>query len=420
MNPEAVHSIANSLQNIISKTEPPNNNKTNILYANEIASYSLPNETALELDELKKKLLNQNNWSERFSEKFISNLINRIISLALQDKDFNIEEELSNICLELDSYDLEQTVYLPVFGMKLENDLIIGNVQFKIGTEGFIKQLTTQIENLITTTKNNQKDKEFVSKEMITSINEELLNKTIAEYIVVAEPGRALERAKEEIRRAFEIIRFASGAIYSKSHKIRIGLKGEAGIVLQSEFIFSNSKINQNQKLGSSVISFQINEENLATMERIGCFTLSEIVKKSSITEYERLLLQAVHWISNASKQDEIENSLLSLFISLESLFTTAEYPITNIIAESAALIISTNLNDRILIKKKIKKLYTLRSAVAHGGKKPIKDSDILELTNITGNIIIILLQKTDELNKKDDLTKWIEELKFGPPPKKT
>jgi hypothetical protein len=51
------------------------------------------------------------------------------------------------------------------------------------------------------------------------------LNHACAEFCIIAEPDRALERAEEETRRVIDLIRFSVPVIYPDESRVVIGLQ---------------------------------------------------------------------------------------------------------------------------------------------------------------------------------------------------
>lgn len=61
-----------------------------------------------------------------------------------------------------------------------------------------------------------------------------------------------------------------------------------------------------------------------------------------------------------------------------------------------------------------MREFYSKRSGVAHGGKKAITDVDLYTLVNITGTVIMIVIEKLKDMLTKKELMAWIEEKKLS------
>ena len=245
-------------------------------------------------------------------------------------------------------------------------------------------------------------------------MKEKFLGQTLSEFKVVAEPERAFERAKEETRRALEILRFASKSIYPMSEDIRIGLEDERRYSSRPAFILSDHQTTFKRDSEGSPNLFEINSEARQTMEKIGVHTLSDILQKNHATTFEEALLRAVHWFSSALLQPEFENAFLYMIVALETLFTQKDGgPIANSIAEGVALILSEELERRKEIKRKVKDYYGKRSGISHGGKISIVATDYLNLLEIAHKIIMELTKRANDFQNQESFLEWLEDLKL-------
>jgi hypothetical protein len=149
----------------------------------------------------------------------------------------------------------------------------------------------------------------------------------------------------------------------------------------------------------------------------MGALKVFELLKKnySVQNDFERTLLRTIHWYATHTIQEELENKLLNLITSLETLLTPRDNnPIGTAIAEGTAILITEGVENRRSLKKRIQELYRLRSAVSHGGKKTVSEKDIVELRWIVSNLIVVLIQKLSEYKTQKELLDWIEEQKFS------
>ena len=71
-------------------------------------------------------------------------------------------------------------------------------------------------------------------------------------------------------------------------------------------------------------------------------------------------------------------------------------------------------MENRKVLKKRVQDLYSLRSAVSHGGRKEILESDVKELNKIVRMLIMIMIKRKDEFKSQKELLSWIEEQKLS------
>lgn len=394
--------------------------RTNII-GSEFGVFSLVDELVDKYDNLVRSLLSEENWSEKFSEKYIRKELQSIFVKIIKstEKQKDAKDLLGKLVCDLENYNQEWIVLVPISGLVLKFDRIqLGKVTLFTITREKIKNLFEKIEPIITSTRNTAEEKKQLiqfSTECLSSIQ----NSICAEFRVIAEPDRALERAEEEARRVLDIIRYSIPALYSNDQRVKVSLMGEITTLVKcSPMISSDSKsFTLNNQMIGPLIPFELNDENIKQMERIGAIKLSDILTKSEkqLSEFERTLLHSVHWYSSSLTQYEIENQLLNLIICMETLLTPRDgNPISTAIAEGIAFLLTTGFEKRKVLKEKVKDIYKLRSAVSHGGKKEILESDVKELNKIVRKLIVIMIKRKDEFKSQKEVLNWIEGQKLS------
>lgn len=387
----------------------------------EFGAYSLIDEIVDEYDELVKSLLREENWGDKFSEKYIKKELQTIIAKIIKsnEKQKDAKDLLEKFIRSLVDYNQEWIALIPISGLLMKLDSIkLGKVTFYSISKEKIKNLHTKIESIIMSTRNTAEEKKQIiqfSIECLSSIQ----NCICAEFRVIAEPDRALERAEEETRRVLDIIRYSIPSLYHDDQKVKVSLMGEIfNTVKCSPMISSDGKsFTLNNQMVGPLIPFELSDESIKQMERVGAIKLSDILAKSEkqIGEFERTLLHSVHWYSSSLTQCEIENQFLNLITCLETLLTPRDgNPIRTAIAEGVTILIETGVENRKVLKKKVQDLYSLRSAVSHGGRKEILESDVKELNKIVRMLIMIMIERKDEFKSQNELLSWIEVQKLS------
>lgn len=374
-------------------------------------SYSISIEYQEKFNGLVRQFLRTSDWSNKFSENFISNRLGTIFSSLIKKEAINIENALADFIKEIDSYKTAETVYLHVIGIRLDRDLKVGNITL---LNASAENLKDKLAGKLLEQEKSHRGKGQFSDMFEKIMKEKFLGQTLSEFKVIAEPERAFERAKEETRRALEILRFASKSIYPMSEDIRIGLEDERRYSSRPVFILSDHQTTFKKDSEGSPNLFEINSKERETMEKIGVFTLSDILQKSRATTFEEALLRAVHWFSSALLQPEIENAFLYMIVALETLFTpNNSNPIANSIAEGVAFILSEELERRKKIKKTVKDYYGKRSGISHGGNKSIMAADYFNLLEIVLKTIMELTKRVNDFKSQKSLQAWLEDLKL-------
>jgi len=376
---------------------------------------------------LSERLLSRSRWREKFSEKYIKEqLMRRISEIQEAGADTAKAGELyEKLVTDHDNYFKKQIVFVPLFGITMASEEVqLGNIRLVNMTERVIHDLVDNVRTVImgSTSPDDVKKSAF---ERFRAYVEEFQGSVCAEYRLVAEPEKAQERALEEARRIIDLLRFSIPFLYGNlARRVAIGLQGDitsdTRTILQvsspvDHFGLSRSRV-------GPIIDFELNQDNLKVMEQVGVFRLSELLGRDApLTRFQQSLLDALHWFSNAQTELENEYKFLSLTISLETLLapSSKDEPITNTIAEGAAIIIAKTLRDRLATKGEVKRLYGIRSAISHGkvsGQlKLVSDYDIAVLTDLVADLIVWALHQVDEFGEQQDLLNWIEVQKLAP-----
>ena len=363
-----------------------------------------------------RQLLKRQDWSSKFSEKYIDSKLHRVLAELLENDDVSkASEYIDKLIYELENFSDEQLVLLPLTGIvmfvpSLElGRITLRNISLSDTEELFIPYKTNLAESGLTPTEQAQ-GVQRLRQEIYPVVQ----GKVCAEFRVIAEAQRAIERAEEECRRVLDLLRYAIPLIFSRGYQFKIGLWKEAMrdssetlVLTQQSPLFVKSS-----KLVGSNADFILNEQTVQLLERIGVFEMAKILKKpiGEMQGFEETLLRGIHWFANAQIQIERENDLLGLMTCLETFLTSENSDkISNTVAEGVAFVLGNTLEERKHLKKQIKAFYNKRSRISHGGQKAILDSDLEELRTLTGVFLAKMIQGKKEFKERKDLDEWIE-----------
>lgn len=140
----------------------------------------------------------------------------------------------------------------------------------------------------------------------------------------------------------------------------------------------------------------------------------------SNNTQLEKRLVLALSWLGQAYREDSVQNGFLKAAISLEIIFTHNENTIVNSsilsqIAESIALILGKDAEERIAIEKEMKELYSIRSAIAHAGKDNISIKKFYLICSYARAIILELTSNSEyKVSKINDLYDVLKRKKYS------
>lgn len=423
MNAKKKAAIVQQLIRLVDNTSEPfqevKGRTKNIM--SEGIAFSLANGFVDTFEDVARTLLQDEGWSEKFSEKYVEGLLQKILVRTLRDgNSSNIEQYFDEIINEFTNYSQECVVYLPLVGIQMSmEELPIGKVILKKMTDSRVSALMSEIEQITQSLQYTPEEKAKILELEQRKIGDNIRNQVCSIFKVVAEPEQAWIRAEEETRRVLDLLRFAIPALYPKGFNVAIGLQGEVFRVSRWIPILSTDgkSFTAQENIVGPLIPFEINDPHLERMIKIGMFKMSKVIAKldKELGDFERVVLRALHWVANSQTQEESENKLLNLITCMETFLTPRDgNPIGTFIAEAVAILLADNLENRKRLKKRVQELYRLRSAVSHGGRKAILDTDLSELEKIAGILTMTLIKRMDEFPTHKALFDWIESKKLG------
>lgn len=422
MHPKKIEYLASKIDLISKSLIAPHSNPEEryrlMSYDNDL--FMLMGEPLLDYEDVLLDLLEEENWENKFSEKYIERKLRELTVRNHVEDGFNLQKNLSLLCDEYAKYDRKHQVYVPLVGVKARDEpLKIGNVEIILMTKELKKGILNRIISIVMASISSEDDKKFTNNYLEENFSM-LQDKSFSVYEVIAEPIRARERAEDETRRAIDLLRFAVPALYSNDHEVKIGMLGDVpqkSIKLEPTIATDNSKFSLNKEVAGPKVPFHINQKNIDKMKNIGVFKLSEILQKplSETSKMESALLRGVHWLANSTIDNERENSFLNLIVCLETFLTPGNRdPIASSIGEGVAFALADDLDNRKSIKKKVKGFYNKRSGISHGGDKSVHLSELIYLQRLTISFTIWLIKKIDDFESVNDLLNWVEEQKLS------
>lgn len=143
------------------------------------------------------------------------------------------------------------------------------------------------------------------------------------------------------------------------------------------------------------------------------------LMEKKDLNDMEKRIKEAIIWISEATHQNDDGIAYMQCFLALESLLMEQDgfisKSITAQISEYVAFILSEEKIERINIEKEIKRLYAIRSSIAHGKNKKDVYVEIEKIFGTVKSIVVKFLtdKKLMSVHNIQELREYITDLKF-------
>ncbi|HEX8230518.1 MAG TPA: hypothetical protein VF826_14555 [Chloroflexia bacterium] len=319
----------------------------------------------------------------------------------------------------------EHTIHVPLIGVEMEVPFAqVGRVVLKNMEKEQLDQLAQQIESLVRESDEASQEVEGLVSAQLPQMLESFNASVCAEIRISGDPERAKKEAEATCRRVLDLLRYSIPVLYPNhlDLDIVIGIRGDilpstpahTALVISSD----GGKSSWHWQAEDTRTSFVISADSLKIMERLGVLEVGQILDKPELqwNDFESTLLDAIHWFANAQMEIEIAYRLLSLITCLETFLTPQDgNPIGAAIAEGTAIIVGTDLEERKALKKRVHKLYQMRSAITHGGRKEVPEEQVAELTGIAQALIGQMIKRRAEFEDRDALLEWILDQKLSP-----
>lgn len=417
MNQQTKDTLLKKINKLIEQTPLEENTKAQKWFWRENVSFTLPNEQYIEICKI---LLQKEGWSEKYSERYVDSKLQKLLVDIVKINDYgNTIELFDEFVLEYENYSDEQIVYVPLDGIQMSMDeLRLGKVIFKKMTDNVINVLKSKFESIIDSLKTTDNNKEYEKKQQ--SIWMDRMNGRVsAEFHVIAEPIRAIERAEEETCRVLDLLKYAIPSIYNPLMNIAIGLQGEVSYAVRATPSIARDENDYHWESANvgSLHLFDLSPKTIVQMEGIGVFKISELLRKfeNELSDFEKTLLRSLHWYASAQTQSELENKLLNLITCIEVLLTPRDStPNGTFIAENIVILLIKDIEKRMFWKERILYIYKLRNAVSHGGEKGILESDVYQLQFITHKLINYMIDHKEEFDSRKALFDLLELKRLG------
>ena len=396
------------LLGFVSKTKPPFGTECLHIERNYESIYLFALEPT-QRDEFDSLLVNLLDRSQKFSIKFLEEYF---FDYIIQNSKFELNELVSNLSK------------FP----KIKKDIFIGlddikvNSAYKFGCFQIIP--ITEFESILKSHYQNLKSKNptktiYQEDEFLRLIlGERKYKNSILKITIEAYDDYKFQELAHKMFSDFD--KLLSFACYpSAGRQIAATIAPNHN---QEEFIsLSDMNCIKNTGLSSKAILSTTNIDSiLYAMSHIGIGFIWDLYCKENKNEIEKRIVLAAIWIGMANNEEEKNISYTEYCFALEALlkFDTKKLLSPSIgysISEAAAFIISNKYQERKNIKKQINYLYSLRSAIVHGGDKKVLDSDLKEILKIVMLLIIHLYHDNwVKLSKMEKLFEKIEDIKLG------
>ncbi len=237
--------------------------------------------------------------------------------------------------------------------------------------------------------------------------------------------AKDLDKCYELAEKSFSAFENIANFITATFHKTnRIGIFNYSASKNIDSFIISPSKVLKTTKIIEQFTTVQIDNPYYQNDEN-GNKTLWQWITMEK-NNLQQKIMDSVEWCGRASVEADDSKAVLLYTISIEALLQYDESSpikpsIMSLLSDMVAFLLGETFEQRISYRDYIRELYSVRSAISHGGSKSNISSINLHTAFIMCHKIIRKIITTEPFKNfqtKKDLCIYLGDLKFGKPQK--
>ncbi|MER9368181.1 HEPN domain-containing protein [Mesorhizobium sp. M0518] len=144
--------------------------------------------------------------------------------------------------------------------------------------------------------------------------------------------------------------------------------------------------------------AYDVDEATADSLARESIQKLADLLFDAAEKTLAGRVAQGLGWITRGRQVSDRAERLLAFFTALEALLTSDDKtaPITQNISRFVSVICTSDLEQRMEIFSQLKSIYSVRSAVVHGGKREVLWQDVNALQTYTEFVFKIVLTRCD------------------------
>jgi hypothetical protein len=358
-----------------------------------------------EIRRIAEDLLQQGNWSQKFSESFfLCRGLAVVGPIRQRPTPSDAVRLISDIGAEFDRLTTPRTIFVPLGGLSVTDEIKAGRV-----TLGKLPPaIATSAHNTV------------ARINALSPLQQAIDNGVYAGVDVVAEPTRAREIAVEETRRVIDVLRFTTPFLFPRVRRILVGLADE--VPSSERFDLSQAPGSQTWSFSSASSSpvgvYDVNPAAMRTWHELGVPVLFGLLGSTTKpSDFDDAILRAVHWFANSTIPSQAENEILNLVTTLEVFLNPREEKtITSAVSEGVALVLGDSLYERRELKRLVKSFYKARSKISHGARPIVTGNQVRDFQMVVGAFLRRMISRRSEFKSLTDLEEWLDDQRLSAP----
>lgn len=366
-----------------------------------------------QFEELVKKFLNYDNEiSSSLSKQTIENRIIDLLCKSYLSKSPINQGEVEILLNDFQSIlNEEWEVFRILRGAKLSSKIPLELGPYKIYSWSLHQSiLMTQYSE----DENCSEDENWWQSCVFTETNELL----ISSKATARDASKAREIADSKFRQFENIIRYMLG---NKSGQVDIGIFDYHSPSISKSLSMSLTRKGGASNLQGSYVPVDLNDSYFIDPQR-GHAWIWNVLQQSSLFELQKKIVAAIEWIGKGVRDTDPARSFVQFTFALEALLTFNEKgtlvspSVASQLAEFSAFLLGKDCEERIQVEKTVKSLYSVRSAIAHGGSQSVSEEVVKEALSLVKSLIIRMTTDSElcEINSMNQLKTWVNQKKYS------
>jgi hypothetical protein len=189
--------------------------------------------------------------------------------------------------------------------------------------------------------------------------------------------------------------------------------------VSQSMAFTSDGGLTMGSQLNGPIHDVDLHDPYFRSKET-GHERLWELLSSSNHCEIEKRLVNAVEWAGRALLDTDDAKAFIQLMLAVESLLqidqkTQIKPSIVSQLAETSAFILGEDCDSRIKLERRMKELYTRRSAHVHAGSRHVEKQDLYDALGFVKGLTHEFLVSPifSKLHKMSDVAELTQKMKY-------
>jgi Apea-like HEPN len=336
------------------------------------------------------------------TKKFLGQLIPKIRDKKISNSSFNQSESDSFQQQLLDIPAQSFRVLRPIHGIALPEDgdpIKIGD--FTVYASRHLREMARASPNLFVIWRSRNSEEAFI------------------ECVVEArDTDRAVDLADVLFYRLELMIRFFIGR---RTTRFEIGILNYIGPQLRDQIVLSEGgrAMSEGGAWQGALSKIPLGDPFFCKPSPPFARLLRLISQKNN--QLEMHVVRCAEWTAQAMGDPNPASAFVKAAIALEVLFSATEKGVITPsimaqIAESCAFLLANAVTEALEVESKVKRLYSIRSAVVHSGKDSVAEADLDAFIQICRRVIIVLLSEEEfaEIDTMAKLADYFKRHKYG------